>query len=201
MCYRSSILLRVILVNDNSRRAFVSRMLTGAGAAFALSALPDFAAAHEHVAAQLSAGSRKFVCFTSEEATQMEAVCEQIIPSDDGPGAREAGAIYFIDYALSRTEPHLLPLFRDGLKQLAAVSAPQSFSELTAEQQFAVLKKLESTEFFQLAREYTIIGFLGDPKRQGNRHEVGWKHIGFENPGMFSPPFGYYDAAMLSGKK
>jgi len=188
-------------MNDNSRRAFVSRLLTGAGAVVALSALPDFASAHVHAAAQVHAGEHKFAYFTSEEAMQMEAVCEQIIPSDDGPGAREAGAIYFIDYALSQTEPHLQPLFRGGLKQLAEESAPQSFSELTSERQFAVLKKLESTEFFRRAREYTIIGFLGNPKRQGNRDELGWKYIGFENPGMFSPPFGYYDAELLSGKK
>ena len=188
-------------MNDNSRRAFVSRLLTGAGAAVALSALPDFAAAHEHAAAQVKTGERKFACFTSEEAMQMEAICEQIIPSDDGPGAREAGAIYFIDYALNQTEPHLQPLFRDGLKQLAEASAPQSFTELTSERQFVVLKKLEFTEFFRRAREYTIIGFLGNPKRQGNRHELGWKYIGFENPGMFTPPFGYYDAELLSGKK
>jgi len=188
-------------MNDNSRRAFVSRLLTGAGAAFAWSALPHFAAAHEHAAAQVKTGERKFACFTSEEAMQMEAVCEQIIPSDDGPGAREAGAIYFIDYALTQTEPHLQPLFRDGLKQLAAASAPQTFSELTSERQFAVLKSLESTEFFRRAREYTILGFLGNPRRQGNRDELGWKYIGFENPGMFSPPFGYYDAELLSGKK
>src|SRR5215510_16266295 len=122
-------------MSDNSRRAFVSRLLTGAGVAFAWSALPDFAAAHEHTAAQVDARTRKFAFFTCEEAAEMEAVCEQIIPSGDGPGAREAGAIYFIDYAISQTEPHLQPLFQDGLKQLAAASAPQRFSELTVEQQ------------------------------------------------------------------
>src|SRR5215813_4257363 len=191
----------MILMNDSSRRAFVSRLLTGVGGAVAWSALPHFAAAHEHATSQVKTGEHKFTYFTSDEATQMEAVCEQIIPSDDGPGAREAGAIYFIDYALTQTEPHLQPLFRDGLKQLAEAAAPQSFNQLKTEQQFAVLKRLESTEFFQRAREYTIIGFFGDPKRQGNRHELGWKHIGFENPGMFSPPFGYYDAEVLTGKK
>src|SRR5260370_36901580 len=122
-------------LNDNSRRAFVSRLLTGVGAAVALSALPNFAAAHEHAAAQVHAGERKFAYFTSEEAMQMEAVCEQIIPSDDGPGAREAGAIYFIDYAVTQTAPHLQPLFRDGLKHVAAASAPPTFRELTSERQ------------------------------------------------------------------
>jgi hypothetical protein len=44
-------------------------------------------------------------------------------------GAREAGAIYFIDYVLSQTEPDLQPIFRTGLKELAAVCAPEKFSE------------------------------------------------------------------------
>jgi gluconate 2-dehydrogenase gamma chain len=189
-------------MSDYSRRAFMARVLTGTGAAVALSALPDFAAALEHAATQVKSAERKFTFFTPNEAMQMEAVCEQIIPSDsDGPGAHEAGAIYFIDYALTQTEPHLQPIFRDGLKQLAAASGPKSFSDLTSEQQIAVLKTIESTEFFKTARNYTIIGFLGDPKHRGNQDELGWKYIGFENPGMFEPPFGYYDAELLSGKK
>ena len=65
----------------------------------------------------------------------------------------------------------------------------------------AVLTSMESTEFFKRSREFTILGFLGDPKHGGNRNEVGWKHIGFDNLGMYKPPFGYYDAALLSGKK
>jgi gluconate 2-dehydrogenase gamma chain len=188
-------------MDENSRRAFLSRLLAGTGAAFAFGALPDFSLAHEHAAAQVSGGGNKFVFFTPEEARQMEAVCQQIIPSDDGPGAREAGAIYFIDYALSQTEPHLQPIFRSGLKKLAAACAPDKFSEMSATQQIAVLKKLEQTEFFARARQYTILGFLGDPARHGNRGQVGWKYIGFENPGMFTHPFGYYDAEFLSEKK
>ncbi len=188
-------------MDGNSRRAFLSRLLAGTGAAMALGALPDFSLAHEHAAAQLHAGETKFAFFTPEEARQMEAVCGQIIPSDDGPGAREAGAIYFIDYALSQTEPHLQPVFREGLKELAAACAPDKFNELGPAQQIAALKKQERTEFFERARQYTILGFLGNPTRHGNRDQVGWKYIGFENPGMFTHPFGYYDAEYLSKEK
>jgi gluconate 2-dehydrogenase gamma chain len=116
-------------MDENSRRTFLSRLLAGAGAAMAIGSLPDFSLAHEHAVAQLRAGENQFAFFTPEEARQMEAVCEQIIPSDDGPGAREAGAIYFIDYALSQTEPHLQPVFRSGLKELAAACAPDKFNE------------------------------------------------------------------------
>jgi len=188
-------------MNEDSRRAFLARLLAGTGAAIAFGALPDFALAHEHAVAQLRAGETKFAFFTLEEARQMGAVCEQIIPSDDGPGAREAGAVYFIDYALSQTEPHLQPVFRAGLKELAAACAPDKFIELGTSQQIAVLKKVERTEFFARARQYTILGFLGNPARHGNRDQVGWKYIGFENPGMFTHPFGYYDAEFLAEKK
>jgi gluconate 2-dehydrogenase gamma chain len=167
----------------------------------AFGSLPDFSFAHEYAFTQLNAGEKQFVFFTPEEAQQMEAVCEQIIPSDDGPGAREAGAVYFIDYALSQTEPHLQPIFRTGLKELAAACAPDKFSELSVTQQIAVLKNLERTEFFERSRQYTILGFLGNPARHGNRDQLGWKYIGFENPGMFTHPFGFYDAELLSEKK
>jgi Gluconate 2-dehydrogenase subunit 3 len=188
-------------MDEDSRRVFLSRLLAGTGAVMAFGALPDFSLAHEHAAALVTGGENKLVFFTPEEARQMEAVCEQIIPSDDEPGAREAGAIYFIDYALSQTEPHLQPIFRSGLKDLADACTPAKFSELGLAQQIAVLKKLERTEFFERARQYTILGFLGNPARRGNRDQVGWKYIGFENPGMFTHPFGFYDAEPVSEKK
>jgi Gluconate 2-dehydrogenase subunit 3 len=188
-------------MDEDSRRVFLSRLLAGTGAVMAFGALPDFSLAHEHAAALVTGGENKLVFFTPEEARQMEAVCEQIIPSDDEPGAREAGAIYFIDYALSQTEPHLQPIFRSGLKDLADACTPAKFSELGVAQQIAVLKKLERTEFFERARQYTILGFLGNPARRGNRDQVGWKYIGFENPGMFTHPFGFYDAEPVSEKK
>ena len=82
-----------------SRRGFVSHLLRGAGATLALSALPRFAAAHEHAAAQMKSEKRKLEFFTVAEAADLDAFCAQIIPSgDDGPGAREAGSLYFIDY-------------------------------------------------------------------------------------------------------
>ena len=75
-----------------SRRTFVSRILSGAGAALTLSAIPGLAEAHKHAAQQMQSGSKTFHFFTASEAKELEAVCEQIIPSDEvSPGAREAG--------------------------------------------------------------------------------------------------------------
>lgn len=177
-----------------SRRTF----LAGAGA-LALTAITE---AHEHVAKQIAARDTNplFYFFTPAEAKEMEAVCAQIIPTDDSPGAREAGCIYFIDYAVGKLEPDLQPIFRDGLKQLSTASAPKNFSDHTTEEQITILKKLEPTEFFAKARAYTIIGFLGDPSLHGNRDKIGWKHIQFDDSPMYEPPFGYYDAELLKGK-
>jgi gluconate 2-dehydrogenase gamma chain len=185
-----------------SRRAF----LAGAGAALTLTALPNLAKAHAHAAQQASADTKTLHFFTAYEAKQLDAVCAQIIPSDtDSPGAREAGAIYFIDYACAECEPDLQPIFRNGLKDLAAdahkVDASKDFSDLTSDQQIAILKSIEKSDFFQRSRNYTIIGFLGDPSLGGNRNEIGWKYIGFENAGMYQPPFGYYDAELLARQK
>jgi gluconate 2-dehydrogenase gamma chain len=188
-------------MDEDSRRAFLSRLLAATGTVITFGALPDFSSAYQHSVAQLNANENLFNFFTPEEAREMELVCEQIIPSDDGPGAREAGAIYFIDYALSNTEPHLQPIFRSGLEELAVACAPAKFSELSHAQQIAALNKLEQTEFFARARQYTILGFLGNPTRHGNHDQVGWKYIGFENPGMFTHPFGFYDAELLAEKK
>jgi gluconate 2-dehydrogenase gamma chain len=192
--------------DEHSRRTFLYQVLAGAGASMAMSVFPQLVEAHQHAARKLAAPDNKFHFFAPAEAKEMAAVCDQIIPSEqDAPGAREAGAIYFIDYAVSKAEPDLQPLFRNGLKDLAAeahkIDPAKRFSELASDQQIAVLKRIELSEFFQQARKYTIIGFLGDPKHGGNRDELGWKYIGFENPGMFQPPFGYYDAQLLADKK
>ncbi len=45
-----------------------------------------------------------FLSLSSTEQVELEAICEAIIPSDStGPGAKEAGAIYFIDRQLKNT--------------------------------------------------------------------------------------------------
>ncbi len=192
--------------DDLSRRLFLSRLVIGGSAALTASALTQLAAAHEHAAQQVAKPSNNFEFFTPREAQDLAAMCEQIIPSDaDAPGAREAGAVYFIDYAVGKLEPNLQPLFREGLRgvsvEAAKVDPAKAFHELTSEQQITILKSIEKSEFFQSARTYTIFGFLGDPKYGGNRDKVGWKYIGFDDSAMFEPPFGYYDAELLASQK
>lgn len=189
--------------NGFSRRNFLLRLSAGAGAAWLQANWPAIVAAQEHAhrAAQ-SATPVKFGFFTPEQAAEIEAIAAQIIPTDDTPGAREARAIYFIDRALTTFDKDKQDAYKGGLNQVEKklkelFPAAMKFSAATSEQQIAVLKAIEKEPFFGLVRGHTVMGFLCDPERGGNRNKAGWKLMGFEDRYVWQPPFGYYDAEYL----
>ena len=133
------------------------------------------------------------------EAKEIEALAAQIIPTDDTPGAREAGVIYFIDRALATFDEDKRPIYTEGLKDLetrrtALFPGSPSIATLQPAQQIRLLQTIEKTDFFELLRTHTALGFFGNPNYGGNRDQIGWKLIGFEDRFQFQPPFGYYDA-------
>ena len=133
------------------------------------------------------------------EAREIEAVAAQIIPADDTPGAREAGVIFFIDRALATFDQNKRPVYTQGLKDLEAkrdalFPGSQSFAALQPAQQIRLLQAIEKSDFFELVRTHTVLAFFGNPSYGGNRDQIGWKLIGFEDRFQFEPPFGYYDA-------
>ena len=75
------------------------------------------------------------------------------------------------------------------------------FSSLTPAQQIQVLTAIEKTDFFELVRLHTIMGFLAKPSYGGNHNQVGWKAIGFEDRMTYVPPFGYYDREFGKNQK
>jgi gluconate 2-dehydrogenase gamma chain len=135
---------------------------------------------------------------TAEEAAEFEAIAARIIPTDDTPGATEAGVIYFIDTVLDDSRQAQLAILRAGLLELqaSAVNAYGSgiFHQLDAVQQDALLSSIEETEFFGTLRYLSIAGMFALPGYGGNRDAIGWKLIGFEDRHVWSPPFGFYDA-------
>ena len=183
---------------DNSRRLFLIRSLTGVSSAWLALRLPEIVAAQEHAhhAAQ-SAGSTKLEFFSPEQAAEVEAIAAQIIPADDTPGAREARVIYFIDRALTTFDKDKQGQYVKGLKELQSrqnkMFKSPKFSGLKSEQQIKVLKAFEKNEFFETIRAHTIMGFLCDPSYGGNYDKIGWKLIGFQDDFYFKSPFGYYD--------
>jgi gluconate 2-dehydrogenase gamma chain len=164
-----------------------------------IAALADVALAqqHAHDAAQSSVPPA-FQTLDPATAAEIDAITSQIVPSTDGPGAHEAGVVYFIDRALSTFDTDLRESYKAGMaqvqqkrKQMFPGSA--TIAALKSEQQIQLIHAIETTEFFELLRTHTVYGLLGNPSYGGNRDRVGWKLIGFEDRMVFQHPFGYYD--------
>src|SRR5438874_3951066 len=84
--------------------------------------LASIAAAQEHAhQAVLKPNAVEFEFFDAHGAAEIEAIAGQILPSDDGPGAREAGVIYFIDRALKTFDADKQEIYRKGLRDLEGV--------------------------------------------------------------------------------
>jgi hypothetical protein len=171
------------------------------------------AAAHARAAAQ-SSTAPKLEFFTAEQAIEIDAITSRIIPTDRTPGAHEAGAVYFIDHALTTFAIDDQKSYREGLPEMLARTqdifpALDKFSAATVEQQDEILHSFDepgatptrrpnrpraaAQTFFETLRTHTLVAFLLDPDAGGDPNGVGWKIIGREREHMFQPPFGYYD--------
>jgi len=197
-----------------SRRRFLAQGATGLSAAWISAHWPALLAAadHAHKSAQ-SAAPPKFEFFTPEEATEIDAITARIIPTDDTPGAKEAGAVYFIDRGLTGFAADDQKTYREGLPELQGrvtelFPDKSKFSALTVEQQDEVLHTFDdpsprarrplrarpgAQNFFDTLQQHTIVAFLIGPDYGANHDGAGWKVIGREREHMFQPPFGYYD--------
>ena len=128
---------------------------------------------------------------TPAEAATLEAIAAQIFPTDETPGAREAGVIHFIDRAFETFAAPQLDLVRAGLRDVEA-RAP-GFASLPFERQTAVVKEIEPSPLFGIIQFLTVAGMFANPEHGGNRNHIGWQLLGFEMRPAYQPPFGYYD--------
>jgi len=178
---------------ESTRRRWLSQCV-------GIAALAEVAAAQQHAQeAVQSASPPPFQALDAATAVELDAITSQIIPSGDGPGAHEAGVVYFIDRALATFDAGLREAYRDGMaavqqKRKKMFPGSASVAALGTEQQIQLIHAIEHTDFFELLRTHTMYGFLGNPSYGGNRDHIGWKLIGFDDRMAYQPPFGYYDA-------
>jgi len=133
---------------------------------------------------------------TSEESNVLDAVVARLIPSDDlGPGAKEAGAVHYIDRALGGALTSSRPAYAAGLAALdsyARSSRGDAFARLSPTDQDSVLIDVETgaatgftgspAVFFSMVLNHTHQGTFGDPYYGGNANFVGWDLLGY--PGV-----------------
>jgi gluconate 2-dehydrogenase gamma chain len=133
-----------------------------------------------------------------DQARTLAAICDQIIPADQDPGAAWAGVVNYIDRQLCGPLEHLRDIYRDGIDAVQRTSQSLygvDFVALSAERQTELLgrmeqgsvprdawTKLSSHEFFALLLDHTMQGFYGDPRHGGNRDAASWKMLGVPYP-------------------
>jgi Gluconate 2-dehydrogenase subunit 3 len=199
-----------------ARREFLLRTAGTAAAAWLNAQWPSMLAAAQHAHdAVKSRGTAHFEVLTPEQARNVEAIASQIIPSDELPGAREAGVVFFIDRALETFASQDVLLYQQGLAEVDQLTnekfpGVRTFADATPDQQEAVMAELEervgpspkqprarrqfgSPDFVDTIWQHTVLGFLVDPEAGGNRDYAGWKVIDRDPAHSFSPPFGFYD--------
>jgi gluconate 2-dehydrogenase gamma chain len=133
---------------------------------------------------------------TTAEADVLDAIVARLIPSDAlGPGAREAGAVQYIDRALGGALASSRNAYSVGLAALdryAQSSRGAAFARLSPTDQDSLLIDVEtgaatgftgsSAVFFNMVLNHTHQGTFGDPYYGGNTNFVGWDLIGY--PGV-----------------
>ncbi len=178
--------------SDPGRRSFL-RM--SGGAAFLAAGWPVLAAAGRAAAADRDAAA-PLEHLAPDLAADLAAIAERILPSDETPGAREAGVIYFIDRALGTFAADGRALVEAGVSGLNAGpdGAQARFAALAPAEQDRRLGEIEQTPFFATMRFLTLAGMFAMPGYGGNRDHVGWSLLGFPHQHAWQPPFGHYDA-------
>lgn len=181
----------------HSRRSAL-RQLVAAMGAVTLDWTAIAQAGHDAHAAAQTPANLSYTLFAAADVADLEALTSQIVPSDESPGAREAGVTYFIDRALGSFFAHWREGFTRGLGEFQGACrafdpGAASFAALASARQIEFLRTVDRTAFFDQARLLTLCGMFSSPTYGGNRNGLGWKLIGFEDQHVFEPPFGYYD--------
>jgi len=132
---------------------------------------------------------------TSHQVETLGAIADQIIPPDQDLGARDAGAVRYIDGVLAGDQKGKRPLYAAGIAGIDESSRKmfgKEFIKLEFDAQTQVLKAIEQgnaqgdtwkkqsrQQFFFTVWQHVLEGFYGPPEHGGNKDYVSWKMVGF----------------------
>src|SRR2546422_1532510 len=173
-----------------SRRDVLRTLGMGAMAGSVLRVIPMQAAeyAHNTVQAEKAAAPGGYTpkFFSPHQYKTLQALCDTIIPAEDGSGAIEAGAPEFIDLLTSENPDYQLKL-GGGLMWLDSTCTDRYgkvFLECASEQQKQILDQIayrrnalsdpslsQGVDFFSFLRMMTVDGFFTS--------EIGIKYLGY----------------------
>ncbi len=166
------------------RREFIKSVTVAAGAGALLPAC--------------SKAPARWRFLTESEGETVSAISEQIIPTDEDPGAIFAGVPNFIDKQLVGPYKRYQQAYREGLAGVDEASRTMygaRFAALKWDDQTEVLKALESgrikgpawgsqtaASFFTLIRDHSMQGYYGSPRHGGNRDYLSYRMMKLDYP-------------------
>ena len=171
--------------NKLTRRRFITLSVLGAGGMCLLSRC---------VNPPLS----RWRFITEQESKLLDALVEQIIPTDEWQGARDAGVANFIDKQLDGPYTRYQETYRKGLKAIqesCTVKFQKRFEELLWTEQTSFLETMEAgkmkgpnwengfdRQFFGLIRNHSMQGYYGSPRHGGNKNNISYKMLKLDYP-------------------
>jgi gluconate 2-dehydrogenase gamma chain len=135
-----------------------------------------------------------------DEIGLLDAIVEQIIPTDEFPGGKWANVSNFIDKQLSTYYMKHQLAYREGLAALEKTVIKlkgKKFEELSFAEQTVILEKMQAGEFsgdywkdhppdnfFDMVRQHSLQGFYGSPVHGGNRDYISYHMLGLDYPNV-----------------
>src|SRR5262249_37288267 len=130
-----------------ARRDFLQMLSGYVGAGWLAANWPAMVSAAEHAHQAAKSSNPALEVLTSEQARELDALTSCLIPTDDMPGAHEAGVVYFIDRALKTYSSESLPTYQKGLEGIQKYTTQNlrgvaPFSQPTAHHNLQILQQL-----------------------------------------------------------
>ena len=189
-------------MNDRElcRRQFLAGLSTAAKGSLIVLSLPAILTSCRQANEQnpTASADAQYTILSNDLAIELDAISARIVPTDDTPGAREAGSVRFMDVVLADGRQDQLTILQTGMVELNASANREfgvsSFAALSETQQDALLTAIETTPFFSTVRFLTVASLFALPQYGGTGPDVGYNLIGMTHAHAYMPPFGYYDA-------
>ena len=112
----------------------------------------------------------RFGIFDESATADVAVIASQILPSDDGPGAKEAGAIFVIDRAPCTFNRDKQDLYRNGyrndnqeVREVVRMFPANNVPTLSSQRQFELLRGIEKSDFLTRCGSLPCLVFKAAP--------------------------------------
>lgn len=146
--------------------------------------------------------SGKFEFFTPYQATVIDEALSLIIPTDEDPGAKEAGVVFKLDGIVASSDK-LKELYTKGIEWLdymaERVFERESFLDLNHNEKVKILKIADSSGLSYIYKVFLFLRYRGTRTARGffktlkqqtievfYTSEMGWKVVGYDGPPQWS---------------